>query len=192
MKTSLALILSLCLFGISSISSAVPIIQIPAIDALDMQKNGTGGAGGNGNANNVESNLFRLETVLENYNSEKSVNLLALPDLVGATQVGATQLSSNVVGTGGLLGFDYAVLHYGKGSGGIGQGGGVAFYYLNGASEATFPAMGTRPNGLGGFSSLTLFKGKDPATSVPDGGSTVILLGTALGVIAAARRRFRV
>ena len=187
MNIPLRFVVSLCLFGICSVANAVMIWQIPAVDARDMEKNGTGGPRGNGNANSVESNLFRLETVVENYNSQKSVNLLALPNLVGATQ-----LSSNVVGTGGLLGFDYAVLHYGKGSGGIGQGGGVAFYYLNGASEATFPSIGTGPNGLGGFSSLTLFKQNDPATSVPDGGTTVMLLGTAISVIAVARRRFRV
>jgi hypothetical protein len=116
-----------------------------------MPKNGTGGGGGNGNANNQGSNFFRLESVVTNYNSLNPTDLPS-PSLAGAVNLGAY-----VVSSGGLLGFDYAVLHYGKGPGGIGQGGGVAFYYLNGVSEATFPAIGNGPNGLGGFSSLTLF-----------------------------------
>ena len=90
-------------------------------------------------------------------------------------------------------GFDYAVLHYGVGNGGKpGSGGGVELFYLNGESEFTFPFIGTGPNGFGEFSSLTLFKGDNRNGSVPDGGSTLMLLGTALGLIAAARRRFRV
>ena len=92
------------------------------------------------------------------------------------------------MGAGGLTGFDYAVLHYGSGQGGT-PGGGVEFFALNGASKYTFPDNGTGPNGNGGFSSLTLFKGD--RSSVPDGGSTVMLLGAALGLIAAARRKFR-
>jgi hypothetical protein len=94
-----------------------------------------------------------------------------------------------VVSAGGLAGFDYAVLHYGKGPSGIGSGGGVALYYLNAANEYIFPAIGTGPNGLGGFSSLTLFKGDDIPKSVPDDGSGVMLFGAALGRIAMLRRK---
>jgi hypothetical protein len=187
MKTPLALILSLCLFGISFVANAIPIFQLPAdIYSLDIPKNGTGGGGGKANANNQASNFFRLEQVVDD-------NLLNLEELPTPVLAGAVDLGSNVVNAGGLIGFDYAVLHYGKGPGDIGQGGGVAFYYLNGASDATFPAIGTGPNGLGGFSSLTPpFKGTSSGTSVPDGGATVTLLGAALGLIAAARRKFRV
>ena len=174
MKNHFALVLSLCLLGICSVAKAIPIYL------LDVPKNGTGGGGGSANGNNQASNFFRLQNVVDNYN------------LPSPESVGAIDLSSNVVSAGGLIGFDYAVLHYGKGSGGIGQGGGVAFYYLDGASEFTFPAIGKGPNGLGGFSTLTLFRGNDPTTSVPDSGSTLMLLGTALGLIAVARRRFGV
>ena len=119
-------------------------------------------------------------------------NILNPVDLPKPILDGAIDLGLNVVGAGGLIGFDYAVLHYGKGSGGVGQGGGVAFYSLNGATSFTFPAIGRGPNGLGEFSTLTLFKGDGVAKGVPDGGATVGLLGMALGLIAVARRRFGV
>ena len=154
---------------------------LPPSGNADIAKNGTGGGGGNGNANNDASNLFRLETVLGGPLNPALTANLPMPTLAGALDLG-----SNVVGAGGLAGFDYAVLHYyGSGQGGT-PGGGVELFALNGASQYTFPANGTGSNGHGGFSSLTLFKGKP----VPDGGSTVMLLGAALGVIAAARRKF--
>ena len=183
MKNRLGLILSLCFFGLCSIANAIPIYLLPGIHELpgtnvDIPKNGTGGAGGNGNANNDASNLFRLTTILSGLDPALPTPMLA----------GALDLGSNVVGAGGLTGFDYAVLHYGSGQGGT-PGGGVELFALNGASEFTFPDKGTGSNGRGGFSSLTLFKGV--SKTVPDAGSTVMLLGGALGLIAVARRKFR-
>ena len=181
MKACLALILSLCcIFGLSSVANAIPF-EIPGPN-IDIPKNGTGGGGGNANANNDVSNFFRLQNVVNGYNSLNAVDL-PTPILAGAVDLG-----SNVVGAGGLLGFDYAVLHYGSGPGGT-PGGGVEFFYLNGASAFTFSANGTGSNGFGGFSSLTLFKGNDPAKSVPDSGSTMMLLGAALGLIGMIRRK---
>ena len=179
MKSPFAVILSLCLFGLCSVANAITIFQIPG-DNIDIPKNGTGGGGGNANANNQASNFFRLQNVVTAFN-------LLNPDLPTPILDGAVNLGSNVVGAGGLIGFDYAVLHYGSGRGGT-PGGGVELFYLNGASEFTFPSTGTGPNGFGGFSSLTLFKG--PNRSVPDGGSTVMLLGVAIGLIALVRRKF--
>jgi VPDSG-CTERM motif len=183
MKNRLGLVLSLCFFALCSIANAIPIYQLfgtkDSVTGLsgDIPNNGTGGGGGNANANNDASNLFRLTSILP-------ANL-PTPMLAGALDLG-----SNVVGDGGLVGFDYAVLHYGSGKGGT-PGGGVEFFALNGNSKYTFPDNGTGPNGNGGFSSLTLFKG-DHSKTVPDGGSTVMLFGAALGLIAVARRKFRV
>ena len=187
MKNRLGLVLSLCFFALCSIANAIPIYLLPG--NADIAKNGTGGGGGNANANNDASNLFRLETVLVPKCSlaKGSLNPALPANLPMPTLAGALDLGSNVVGAGGLTGFDYAVLHYGSGQGGT-PGGGVEFFALNGASKFTFPDNGTGSNGCGGFSSLTLFKGDH---SVPDGGSTVMLLGAALGLIAAARRKFR-
>jgi hypothetical protein len=187
MKNRLSLILSLCFFALCSIANAIPIYQLPgtkdSVTGLsgDVPKNGTGGGGGNENANNDASNLFRLTSILSG---------LKNPALPTPMLAGALDLGSNVVGDGGLVGFDYAVLHYGSGKGGT-PGGGVEFFALNGNSKYTFPDTGTGPNGNGGFSSLTLFKG-DHSKTVPDGGSTVMLFGAALGLIAVARRKLRV
>jgi hypothetical protein len=98
-----------------------------------MPKNGTGGGGGNGNANNQGSNFFRLESVVTNYNSLNPTDLPS-PSLAGAVNLGAY-----VVSSGGLLGFDYAVLHYGKGPGGIGQGGGVHSTISTASARRLFP-----------------------------------------------------
>ena len=150
MKNHLCLILSLCFFGLCSIANAIPIYLLPG--NADIAKNGTGGGGGNANANNDASNLFRLRRF-----SNGPLNSALPPNLPMPTLAGALDLGSNVVGAGGLTGFDYAVLHYGSGKG-DNSGGGVELFYLNGASEFAFPDNGTGPNGYGGFSSLTLFK----------------------------------
>ena len=90
-------------------------------------------------------------------------------------------------GTVSLTGFDYAVLHYGKGNGGADNGGGIVFYYLNGMTgNYTFPANGLGPNGFGGLSSIRLFVGSN--TPVPEGGATVMLMGIALTGVALLRR----
>jgi hypothetical protein len=184
MKNRLGLVLSLCFFGLCSIANAIPIYLLPG--NADIAKNGTGGGGGNANANNDASNLFRLETVLSG-----SLNPALPANLPTPMLAGALDLGSNVVGVGGLVGFDYAVLHYGTVNGGNkGVGGGVELFFLNGASDYPFPDKGTGPNGNGDFSSFTLFKA-DHSKTVPDGGSTVMLLGAALGLIAVARRKFR-
>ena len=179
MKSPLVFVVSLGLLGLCSIANAIPI-QIPGVN-IDIPKNGTGGGGGNANANNQASNFFRLQNVVTAF------NLVNDPDLPTPILDGAVNLGSRVVGAGGLIGFDYAVLHYGKGPGGT-PGGGVALYFLNAATAFTFPANGTGSNGFGGFSSLTLFKAN--GTSVPDGGSTLILLGAALGLIVLVGRKF--
>ncbi len=64
-----------------------------------------------------------------------------------------------------------------------------ALYYLNEASQFTFPSQGTGSHGFGGFSSLTPYKSKDPVNSLPDGRSTITLLGAALALVGAAYQK---
>ncbi len=87
-----------------------------------------------------------------------------------------------------LTGFDYAVVHYGKGPGGAGKGGGIVFYFLNGMTgDFTFASTGSGPNGFGGISSIRLFA--DGAMATNERGATVAMLGLALIVLEALRRR---
>ena len=80
----------------------------------------------------------------------------------------------------------YAVLHYGAGPAG---GGGVSpggYWRVVGVYDGgTIPTTASLPNGQR-VGALSSFRG------VPDGGSTVMLLGAALSVIAVARRKFGV
>lgn len=86
-----------------------------------------------------------------------------------------------------ITGFDYAVLHYSKGRDGTSQAGGVEIFYLNGMTgNFTFSDIGLGPNGRGHLSTLRLFAGSPGR--VPDGGSTVALLGMSLSGLAFARR----
>src|SRR3954447_6492338 len=165
-KLSAPALLAIALFATSAISNATPF-QIPG-PGQDIPKNGTGP----GNGNDDTSNFFRLSNIVTVYNLANPLTPLPTPINM------ALDLTSNdqSVGTP-LAGFDYAVLHYGVGANGNqATGGGVPFYYLNGMTSFLFPANGLGPNGTGGFSSLTLFKSTN-IPNVPDGGSTIMLLG---------------
>jgi hypothetical protein len=164
--------------GLSSATYAIPI-EVPGTGS-DIPKNGTGGT--QPNANDDASNFFRLENIINAFNAAHPTSPLPTPVLTGVKD-----LSNPDVDSGGLTGFDFAVLHYGKGDGGTGAGGGVEVFFLNGATSFDFPDNGTGPNGLGGFSSLTLFGGTP--RSVPDGASTVFLLGLALSAFGLARAK---
>jgi VPDSG-CTERM motif len=86
---------------------------------------------------------------------------------------------------------EFFVVHFGKGKGGTGSGGSLEFFQvINGETSVTFPQFGNGPNnpdqfGHGGISSARGFGG---APHVPDSGSTVMLLGVALGSVEVLRR----
>lgn len=86
-----------------------------------------------------------------------------------------TGTTINLGATAGV--FDYLFAHYG------GPGGGTAEVWFVGdlSGIITIPATGFGPYGLSGWALFT-------APGVPDGGATVMLLGTALGALAIARR----
>ena len=140
----------------------------------DVPKNGTGINGGN--SDNQVNNFFRLQTYIV---AHPTFGSLGTPTLAGAEEV-STPLDELV----NLTGFCYAVVHYGVGRGGVpGSGGGVAFFQITNNSD-TFPQNGSGPNGFGGISRVDLFA----CPGVPDGGTTVMLLGAALCVLGMARR----
>ena len=131
--------------------------------------------------NSPTTNFNGLVEQISLYNAYYSANLLA------PTMTGYFDGSNNTVS---LTGFDYAVIHYGKGPGGIGQGGGVEFFYLNGMTgNFSFPSIGLGPNGVGGFSSITLFSTN--GFSTPEGGTTAMLLGVAVVGLVGPRRFVR-
>ena len=86
-----------------------------------------------------------------------------------------------------LTGFDYAVVHYGKGPGGVGKGSEIVVLFLQwNDGRVQLRGNGTGPNGFGGISSIRLFG--DGSNSVPDQGATVALLGAATLLLEILRR----
>ena len=180
-KISLPALMAMALLAMTAIANATPF-QIP-LPNTDIAKNGTGIAGGN--SNDDANNFFRLNNIVTAYNIAHPLAMIPTPVATGALDLTSNDQS---VGTP-LAGFQYAVLHYGVGNGGVGgSGGGVAFYDLNGMTSFLFPANGLGPNGFGGFSSLTLFNSRP---TVPDGGGTLMLLGCAISGLGVARRFVR-
>jgi VPDSG-CTERM motif len=168
-------VLAVALLCIGVLSSKATPYEIPGV-GQDIPKNGTGTGGGNGN--DPSDDFTRLQTVLGSF-----ANSLPTPVYAGYD----SNLSSADVTGNDLSGYDYAVLHYGAGNGGTqGSGGGVEVFYLDGAANFDFPSDGTGLNGYGGFSSIVLFKG---APSVPDGGTTVLLLGLGISGFGLLRRK---
>jgi hypothetical protein len=139
----------------------------------DIPKNGTGIGGGN--SDNQANNFFRLQNYIVGHPTFGS---LGTPIFPGAEEV-LTPLDQPV----DLTGFSYAVVHYGAGPGGT-PGGGVAFFQITNDSD-TFPQTGSGPNGFGGISRVDLFRS---TPGVPDGGTTVMLLGAALSTLGVVRR----
>ena len=87
------------------------------------------------------------------------------------------------------MSYDYLVFHFGAGpagGGGISPGGWWQAFYLAGVG-GTFSVPSVGGESVGGFSSARFY---NPHSSVPDGGTTILLLGTAFSVIAVARRKF--
>jgi len=79
----------------------------------------------------------------------------------------------------------YLVVHYGTGKGGSNPGGQIEFFHVvNGETSVDVPLVGPGPFGFGGISSLREFC----PPSVPDSGTTAMLLGSALTGLGLVRR----
>ena len=100
---------------------------------------------------------------------------------------------SNYTG-GPIAAGDYLVLHYRVGRGGTqGSGGGlVVIYFTTAVSSYLVPANGLGKNGNGGLSFARLFDANTPPQSrVPDGGTSLLLLGLGLSVLGVCARSKR-
>ena len=150
--------------GLTFAAGATPF----EVGGVDVPKTGS---------NNAADDFAALQSVINAWNAAHPSNPLPIPVLAGE------QDSSGPNATG-LSGFVYAVLHYGTGPGGANPGGGLEIWDLNGASSFNFPANGSGPNGFGGFSSIRLYD----ASPIPDGGTTVLLLGSALSAMGLLRK----
>ena len=141
---------------------------------------------GSGN-NNPTSDLNFLQNQISLWNGSPNVPevpSLLYPQLPPPTVGANVDLSGNSGNSyNALPGWSYVVFHFGAGNAGghgVSPGGWYQAWYLAG-NEGTFTVPSVGGERVGGFSS---------ARYVPDGGSTVMLLGAALGVIAAAQRKF--
>ena len=132
--------------------------------------------------NSPQANFSFLLTEVDLFNKFSPSEI----DLPTPTFAGFGDFSSSTMS---VTGFDYAVLHYGTGEGGMGSGGGIAFYYLAGAEGIfSFPTTGLGTNGRGGLSSVRLFRGipSDVGVApVPETATTGLLLAVSFGAIAA-------
>ena len=170
-------------------ANAIPInITVSSTGAL---LNGTGVANktqsGQGN-NNPTSNLNFLNAEISLWNGEFNPDLAAAigPEALNDGNIGDKQSYSAVAG------YDYVVFHFGNGIQGSAKspGGWWQAWYLNGDGGAfNVPSVGGQS--VGGFSSARFYN-PHINNNVPDGGTTAMLLGAALGVIGMARRKFGV
>jgi hypothetical protein len=128
--------------------------------------------------------------------NDPDTNLAVLDAFLPGDQSGAILLTNLESGLSGDTSLSvtpgsYLIVHYGKGKGGLGNGGSwEIFQVINDETLVTVPGKGNGPTnpdifGHGGISSVREF-GNPPAT--PDSGSTVMLLGVALSSVELLRR----
>jgi protein with PEP-CTERM/exosortase system signal/PEP-CTERM motif-containing protein len=183
-KCCLVLVVGLCLgFAAAAQANLINItndLGSPASLVNDYDKGLVGNSG--------QQTVFNwLSSIVDSYNTWLNPGT-DLADPVGSGPGGYNAFVelSNSGGPVDLTGYSYAVLHYGTGPGGIGQGGGFVALFLNDTTGLfTFPSNGSGPNGNGGISWVRLYG----PVAVPEAGSTIALLGLALAGIGIARRK---
>ena len=180
-------VLLVCILGFALSAMTVKAVAINiTVDSTGALLNGTGVANkteyGQGN-NNPTSNLSFLNKEIGFWNGAFN------PDLAAAVTPVALN-DENFTGSSYIAdaGYNYVVFHFGSGQAG-GSGGWWQAWYLGGAGYTfALPTVGGQP--VGGFSSARFYN--RATTSVPDNGSTVLLLGTAVVVLGLASRRMAI
>ncbi len=163
-KTLITLIIAMAATAAANAISILTPFGTDIFDTYYINKKGTGIGGSNGN--NPDNNLFRLNEYF-----------LAGPDLTPTAHFKIEGGTGYDWSSGGLGGYNYAVLHYGASAHG-GNGGTIGAYEIDGTDAYVFPQDG--------WSSIDLFR----FTPVPDSGSTLALLGAALlGLIGLRSRK---
>jgi len=95
------------------------------------------------------------------------------------TATGVQTVTSNTTLNLGAFQYDYILAKFGQDA--------AAFYIGNLSGEITIPNLTGNQNGLSGY---TLINPRNPdRPGVPDGGSTIALLGAGLALLALARRK---
>lgn len=162
--------------SLTVVNTSATVVEIPGT-GMDIPKNGTGPGGSDGNS--PTDDFFRLVNVVNAFDLAHPTMPLPVPIITGDETI-----SSADVGSGGLTGFAYAVLHYGVGTGGVqASGGGEEVFLLNGATSFDFPANGSGPNGFGGFSGGVLYEAV-PFVSTPESGMSGALMALISGIFA--------
>jgi hypothetical protein len=139
----------------------------------------------------AKADLMFLGAVPFGPDNNPDTNLQALADFLNVDP-GTLTLCDNFEEVSGPQNIDvmpgaYLVVHYGTGKGGSNPGGSWEFFQvINGETNVTVPGTGNvagaDPFGHGGISSIREF------CPVPDSGSTVMLLGVAIGSVEMLRR----
>ncbi len=125
--------------------------------------------------NNPESNLAALGTFVDTTGFV----------LCGNSDEPGFDFGNPITNPISVMAGSYLVIHYGKGNGGSSTGGGLEVWHvINGETSVDVPLFGTSAFGTGGISSIREFCGP----SVPDSGTSAMLLGSALTGLGLVRR----
>jgi VPDSG-CTERM motif len=131
------------------------------------------------------------EAFTDGGNNSPAQNLIELGNFVDTTGFVLCGNSDNgdfgnpITNPISVMAGSFLVIHYGKGPDGSSNGGGLEFYQvINGETSVDVPLKGTSEFGNGGISSIREFCGP----SVPDSGTTAMLLGSALAGLGLVRR----
>ena len=184
---------ALTLYALATALSAVGALAVPlniTIGNAGNLLNGTGVASkyqyGQQN-NNPTSNLAFLNSEIELWNAViPPLTPPILPLANGPVALNKENLSGSSYAA--VAGYDYVVFHFGAGvAGGEAPGGWWQAFHLNGIGDSfDIPTVGGWS--VGDFSSARYY---NPHASVPDGGTTAMLLGLAISGMAVASRILR-
>jgi protein with PEP-CTERM/exosortase system signal len=182
---------ALTLYASATALFAVGALAVPlniTVDNAGNPLNGTGVASkyqyGQQN-NNPTSNRAFLNSEISLWNG--SINNPHLLPAIGPVALNDENLSSSSYTA--VAGYDYVVFHFGAGvAGGEDPGGWWQAFHLDGIGDTFDDVPKVGGWSVGDFSSARYY---NPHASVPDGGTTAMLLGLAISGMAVASRILR-